>query len=254
MIQIVPFSNYQQSVTAAMNALEAGDILSQQTDIMLKPNLVNDTPYPVTTHPECCAAVIEYIRQYTSASIVIAEGNGDPAADTLETFRRLKYDKLAARYRVKLIDLNTEKLRHVVQPQCTVFPEMRLPEIIFSHYLISLPVLKAHSLSGFTGSLKNMIGIAPPKYYSGIHGFWKKALFHDNIHQAILDLNCYRQADFTLMDAVIGLKSHHLGGDYCDPPLNSIIAGYDPAAVDRAGASLLGLDWQKIPHLSNNKR
>ena len=82
---------------------------------------------------------------------------------------------------------------------------MWLPKAVFEHVLISLPVLKAHSLSRLTGSMKNMIGIAPPKHYSGQHGFWKKAVFHHHLDQAIVDLISYRKPDFTIMDATIGL-------------------------------------------------
>jgi uncharacterized protein (DUF362 family) len=95
-----------------------------------------------------------------------------------------------------------------------------------------------------------MIGLAPPKYYSGNFGTWKKAVFHQDMHQAIIDLNRYRRADLTLMDATIGLADYHLGGAHCDPPVNQLIAGLDPLAVDREAAKLLGIDWKRVPHLA----
>ncbi|MBF0226551.1 MAG: DUF362 domain-containing protein [Desulfobacterales bacterium] len=117
------------------------------------------------------------------------------------------------------------------------------------NYIMSVPVLKAHSLSEITGSLKNMMGFAPPKYYSGRYGIWKKAVFHNNMHRSIKDLNSYRTPDLTLMDASIGLAEYHLGGPECDPPVNKIIAGFDPLEVDRKAAGFLGLDWRNIGHL-----
>ncbi len=248
----VRFTSYAESIKTALDKTGAGEIIKPQSAILVKPNLVNNSPYPVTTHPECCAAVVEYIKDHCRADIVVAEGNGDPSTDTLETFRILGYGDLEKKYGVTLTDLNTAPLKRLTNDSCTVFPEMFLPEIAFTHFIISVPVLKAHSLSIFTGTLKNMIGFAPPEHYSGNHGVWKKAVFHNKIHQAILDLNRYRRPDLTVMDAVVGLADFHLGGRRCDPEVNRILAGRDPVAVDRESAALLGLNWRKIPHLTEN--
>ena len=92
---------------------------------------------------------------------------------------------------LRLVDLNDAPVKLVKNPACPVFPEMYLPEIAFSHYIISVPVLKVHSLAKMTGTLKNMMGFAPPKYYSGRYGSWKKAVFHQKMQQSIIDLNSY---------------------------------------------------------------
>ena len=78
---------------------------------------------------------------------------------------------------------------------------------------------------------------------------WKKSVFHNHMHRAIIDLNRYRRSDLSLIDASIGLADFHLGGRHCSPPVNKIVAGFDPVHVDRIGAELLGLDWKQIPHL-----
>jgi len=199
---------------------------------------------------ECVEAVIVYVRACSQAAIVVGEGCGDPHLETDEVFERLRYTELARRHAVELIDLNHAPLRKLKNDSCTVFPEMYLPEIAFSHYLISVPVLKAHSYAEITGTLKNMMGLAPPQYYSGRFGTWKKAVFHNKMHQSIIDLNRYRTADLSLMDATVGLAEFHLGGRRCDPPVNRLIAGFDPVEVDRRSAALLGLKWRRIGHLA----
>ena len=77
----------------------------------------------------------------------------------------------------------------------------------------------------------------------------KKAMFHGRMHESIADLNRYRTPDFTLMDASIGMPDFHLGGSHCDPPIGKLIAGFDPLAIDRRCAELLGMRWQDIGHL-----
>ena len=246
----IEFVSYAESVAKALDAIGAPEALKRQTAVLIKPNLVNAAPFPITTSPQCVDAVIEYVRSCCKATIVVGEGCGASDLDTDEVFDRLGYRELARRQDVELIDLNHAPLARLENADCPVFREMYLPKIALSHYLISVPVLKAHSLSEITGTLKNMMGLAPPKYYSGQYGSWKKAVFHRRMHQSILDLNKYRTADLSLMDATVGMPDFHLGGAHCDPPLGKLIAGFDPVHVDRGGAELLGLHWRKIEHLA----
>ena len=249
-LSVVNYRNYRDSVAEAFDSIGAREILSKETAILIKPNLVNSSPHPITTSPACCEAVIEYVRACSEAEVIIAEGSGDKSLETPEIFKILGYNSVSDRMGVKLVDLNYSPLKRIKNQEAVVFGEMYLPEIAFTYFIISVPVLKAHSLSGFTGSMKNMIGFAPPDHYSGKFGLWKKALFHEYMHQSIIDLNMYRSPDLTLMDASIGMKDHHLGGRQSDPPVNKIIAGYNPLEVDRKGASLLELDLNQIEYLA----
>jgi uncharacterized protein (DUF362 family) len=244
------FANYMESVDRCMRESGIRTLMGSGRPVMLKPNLVNDAPHPVTTPPALCEAVVACLRKYTAAPIVIAEGCGDAHLETAEVFARLGYDLLAHRLEVGLLDLNHADLRRLENRECHIFPEMWLPTAVFDHVLISLPVLKAHSLCRFTGSMKNMMGLAPPRHYAGRYGTWKKAAFHNRLDDAIVELNRYRRPDFTLMDATIGLSDFHLGGARCNPPVNRLLAGSDARAVDRVAAGLLGMDWRTIAHLA----
>jgi len=246
----IDFSSYLESVTEALDAIGARARLARQSAILIKPNLINASPHPVTTPVDCCEAVVKYVRSCSNADIVIAEGCGDPSFETSEIFDVLGYSELSKRYGVSLVDLNESPLKRLKNKECSAFPEIYLPEIAFTHFVISVPVLKAHSLAIITGTLKNMMGFTPPKYYSGTFGTWKKAAFHGDIHQSIIDLNRYRSPDLSLMDATVGLAEYHLGGRHCSPSPGKIIAGFNPTEVDRESASLLGLNWRDIPHLT----
>ncbi len=248
-VATIGFTSYQESINNILEKIGARKILRKQKNILIKPNLINAEPHPITTPSECCEAVIEYIRSHSKANIIVGEGCGDSTRETVEIFEILGYREMAKQQNISLIDLNYAPLEKFENRSCTVFPEMYLPKIARTHYIISLPVLKAHSLAGITGAMKNMMGIAPPKYYSGGYGVWKKAVFHRNMHQSIVELNRYLSPDLSIMDASIGLANYHLGGPHCSPPVNKILAGYDAREVDRKAAELLGFRWQEIPHL-----
>ncbi len=123
-----------------------------------------------------------------------------------------------------------------------------MPGILLDSYLISIPVLKAHSMSGVTLGMKNMIGVAPERYY-GAGGHYKKWGLHAKLDRAIMEINRFRKPDLTLIDAAVGMATAHLWGPKCDPPVGKVIASFDPVAADRVGCDMLGKDWRRVGHI-----
>lgn len=227
-----------------------GKQAAQYKTILIKPNLVEILAPPITTPVDLVEQIILYLLNYINEKrIVIGEGCGATQHDTYHAFKKLGYTELAQQRNIELIDLNTAKLRHRTNQNLSRWPEMHLPELLDDALLLSVPQLKAHSLSGVTLTMKNMMGCAPPLYYQG-SGAWNKAAFHTNIQEAIYELNRYRTPDYTLLDASIGMAKAHLWGPQCSPPVQTIAASFDPVAIDSYGAKLLGRDWKMIGHIT----
>ena len=155
-MESLEFESYEVSVGLLLDRLGAGEVLAGQSRVLVKPNLINSSPPPITTPVACCEAIVAYVREHSDAEIVVGDGCGDPGMTTDEVFDRLGYRAMAERQGIGLVDLNEAELVRLENPDCPVFPEMYLPEIAMSSYLVSVPVLKAHSLADLTGSLKNM--------------------------------------------------------------------------------------------------
>ncbi|MBU1231761.1 MAG: DUF362 domain-containing protein, partial [Proteobacteria bacterium] len=180
--------------------------------------------------------------------LLIGEGTGSLQYDTHYPFQLLGYTDLASKKNIPLLDLNHEKLTKKEYTTCTRWPIMHLPSILDEVFLLSVPVLKAHTLAGVTLTMKNMMGCAPPSHFRG-QGTWGKSAFHQQIQEAIFDLNRYRTPDFSLLDASIGMAKAHLWGPHCDPPIKQLVASADPVAIDAYGSSLLNIDWNTIGHI-----
>ena len=45
----IDFCSYHESVSSALDSIGAGNILAKQSSILIKPNLINASPHPVTT-------------------------------------------------------------------------------------------------------------------------------------------------------------------------------------------------------------
>ena len=243
------FLDWRQDLPPLLDAARLPDALQGRQRILVKPNLVEILPPPITTPVALVAALIEYLQEKVpKAEIVIAEGCGSMEYDTIRPFEELGYVDLARRYGVELLDLNQAELVALSNPDCSRWPQMNLPAIVFDSFLLSVPVLKAHTLAGVTLTMKNMMGLAPPAHYQQ-GGHWKKAAFHERIQEAIFDLNRYRAPDFTLLDATVGMSEAHLWGATCDPPPNLLVAGFDPVAVDAFASGLLDRDWRQVGHI-----
>lgn len=242
-------SDWNKSVFGLMDASGVEAVLKHQKKILIKPNLVEALKPPITTPVELVVAIVDYIQKKTAETgIIIGEGTGAADYDTRHCFEELGYTKLAKDKGVTLTDLNEEPLVKLTNPKLSRWPELYLPRIIFDSFLISVPVLKAHSLAEITLTMKNMMGAAPPSHYQK-GGHWKKSAFHQRMQESILDLNRYRTPDFTVLDATVGMKEAHLWGPTCDPPPNILAASFDPVAIDAYGAGLLKKDWRNIGHI-----
>ncbi|HPN83848.1 MAG TPA: DUF362 domain-containing protein [Victivallales bacterium] len=246
----IKFVSWRDSVPVLLQNCALKDSIRKSgfSGILLKPNLVEASPPPITTPVELIVEIVEWIRaEFPNMKIVIAEGCGSTKYDTKFPFEELGYAEFANRSGIQIIDLNYEKTVNRKIHGCTRWPEMRLPSIIYQNFLLSVPVLKAHSLADVTLTMKNMLGCAPPSHYCS--GTWKKSSFHEEIHQAIYEMNLYRKPDFTILDATVGMSEAHLWGPHCDPPVGKLIASDDPVGLDAFGAELLGLDWNKIDYI-----
>ena len=243
--------NLNGGLEAFLESLGLPGQIGERNRILLKPNLVTDSPPPVTTPVELVCAVVRFLRKrLPEKEIIIGEGCGASEYDTSRPFRVLGYERLAAEEGIRLLDLNHAPQVRFRRSDCRRFPEMFLPEILSSCFLLSLPVLKAHSFSEVTLTLKNMMGLVSPVHYTA--GSWKKSAFHHRLDEAILDLNRYRQPDFTLLDARSGLRDFHLGGRLLEPAPGILVAGRDPVAVDAMGARLLKRNPRKIGHIAQS--
>lgn len=242
-------SGEYQNIIPLLDAAGLARLLPADKPIIIKPNLVEVLPPPITTPAVLIDGLIAYLRGITDNEILIGEGTAALTYDTYHAYAELGYTTVAEKHGVSLVDLNDEPSVYLRDQSRTRWPEMYLPEIAMNCFLLSVPVLKAHSLSQVTLTMKNMMGLAPPEHFQQ-GGGWKKSAFHLGIQDAVADLNRYRTPDFTLLDATVGMAQAHLWGPTCDPPVRRLAASVDPVAIDAYGCRLLGKNWREIGHIA----
>jgi len=240
----VKFIDYKTSIARALDLIDAPARLPRQGLIIIKPNLTNSSPPPVTTNVDAAEATYNYCKAHTNAEIVIGEGCG--TGRTPDVFDALGYTDLANRYGMKLIDFNEAETIILENDNALQLKQFFMPKIVQKAFVISLPVLKDHSFTKTTIAMKNMFGIAPGRFYSGS---WNKSKLHSpSTHKSVVDVCLYKKPDLSVVDASVALKGMHLAGRHKN--IGLILTGFDPVAVDTLGSKLLGHNPKKMNYLT----
>lgn len=200
-------------------------------------------PPPVTTDVRVVAGVADALCDAGFSNIIVAEGSG--TGDTVQNLTDLGYGALG----LPLVDLDSLPNSPVTVPNAEVWPVIHLPDIIRDAFIISVPVLKDHSMLGVTIGLKNMVGVLPAGHYSGYWAFRKSMIHKENPHGCVSDLIRAARPDWTIVDATIGLRESHVYGVPMNPPANLVFGSADSLEADKFGTELLGHNWLEIDYL-----
>ncbi|MEM2843469.1 MAG: DUF362 domain-containing protein [Candidatus Bathyarchaeia archaeon] len=208
--------------------------------IVLKPNLITAEPPPTTTPCETIEALTKYYLE-AGCEVVVAEGSG--WSETFEAYKKLGYLRLKEKYGVKLIDLNNDSFKLMRNQKAFFLKEFEFPLTLKDAYIISVPVLKEHSITYATLSLKNMLGATLGEKAR----IAKKGRFHEKLDESIVDVNLYLKPSLAVIDGRIA----GVGGELKPKPkrLNVIIFSEDLVAADAVAAAYLGINPFSIRYL-----
>lgn len=118
-------------------------------------------------------------------------------------------------------------------------------EILTADLVINVPKLKTHSLTIFTGAIKNMFGLLIGGCKGQAH---RQAARIENFGEALTDLYQIRPPELTIMDAVVAMEGN--GPSAGRPrPLGKIIAAKNAVAADVVAAALIGAEPKTVHHL-----
>ncbi len=254
-IASIPISSpddYPSAITRALDEVGAAETLAKFRRVIVKPNVVNDSPPPVTTDVRCVMAVVRYLVEKLDAIVIVAEGSGE--GSTRENFRVNGYEEVAGKFGVELVDLDAQPAKKYEDSRAGVLKEIYLPDYLEGAALVSVPAAKDHTITTVTLGLKNMVGCLSAEHYGGYWSYKKSRIHAGDEHQAIADLMLYAKPHLTVIDAIEGLSGGHLSGKTPNPPINKIIASTDVLAADREAAKLLGHEPETVRHLSLAKK
>jgi len=158
--------------------------------------------------------------------------------------RQWGYGRVAKEVGAKLVGLSDIPYKNYEAPFGLAFKQYALPTLMVDkvNKVISVPALKTHGITGITLSLKN-IGIGTPT--GRVYGGPRLGLPHEKIAEVITDVCAIVGIDYTIVDGIWGMEGFGpLDGD--PVPMDLVIAGPDPVAVDAVGTEIMGFHAETI--------
>jgi uncharacterized protein (DUF362 family) len=214
------------------------ELVQPNSTVVVKPNVCSAVPGKwemSDTDVRITAAVCELLLTRTR-NVYVVESDG-LRVTAWQTFATAGYTELPDRLGVKLVNLSESRQAEVEVPPAG---KIKLPELLLScDCFITLPVLKTHALTYFTGAIKNQWGCVPQ---------YDRILMHKYLDLMLASLHAIFRPAIALMDGIIAMEGR---GPTNGKPrrLNLLLASRDSVALDATAMRLAGLDPQRCRHM-----
>lgn len=228
------------------------DKLTPQTKVLIKPNLLmKRAPQTATvTHHLLVEAVILCLQQHGIREIMIADSPGGPYTPGLLS-GIYKASGMAETAERTGVILNTDCGFQTVEAHGEKARSFELINpVLWADYIIDMPKLKTHAMTGMSCAVKNLFGTVPglkkPEFH---YRFPDKKDFTD----LLIDLCETVNPDFILVDAVESMEGNGPSGGEARHT-GMTFSAVNPYALDLVMADYLGLPVNDIPSIGHAVR
>ena len=247
-VQCQDYSNAKEKIKEALNLIGGLDkIIVPGSRVLLKPNVLAIRPPEdaVTTHPAIVYAMCELVSEVGGIP-VIGDGSGIVKPGSTATSQALKesgIEDVASDQGVELINFETSGFVEVEVPGAKQFSHLHISKAVLeADVIISLPKLKTHELTLYTGAVKNFFGTVPQKTRKQAHYLEDRHRFGE----AVVDIYSVVKPRLAVMDGVIGMEGN--GPSNGIPVFAGVImASYNCVSLDIVASELIGIDPLKVP-------
>jgi len=206
--------------------------------VAVKVNL--STPFPENaegsnTAPEILEAVCRILKGRTDR-VSVVESNG-MRYDTMEAFEVTGYLPILEEFGFAPKNLSEDEWIDVGEP---LIKGWGLPRTLLdADVFITLPVLKTHATTVFTGALKNQFGCYPQH---------NRILLHPHLDEVIVLINSILKPKLAVMDGIVAMEGR---GPINGVPrrMDLLLASTDPVALDATAMRLVGIDPYTSRHV-----
>lgn len=252
-VAVVKCSNYEQAkvdkaVRKALKLIKFNPI--NRTKVLIKPNVVVGGRKPeqqiaISTHPSLIEAVCKFLKE-NECTIYIGESS---FMSTDCFLKQAGITDVAKRYAKngKPTIFEQEKLIEIHDKKAKILKKFEIAKILKeADYILDMPKIKTHTLTEYTGGIKNLYGVIPGGLKQSLHNLAKG---EKNFSQLLVDIYQNIKPQLTIMDAVIGMEGH---GPTSGTPKKAglILASKNAVALDIAACRIMGINPKKIFHIN----
>lgn len=243
-VSIAKCHSYEQeevdkAVKEALNLI--GFKFKKGMKVLIKPNIIGSFPknqIAATTNPSVVEAICKILKK-NKCKIFIGDS---PFTNEEQAIKASGIDKVAEKYGT-LVIFEQDKLVKIRDKDAKVLKEFEIAKTIKNvDLVIDVPKLKTHTLTKYTGAIKNLYGCIPGGMKQTLHG---KARGEKKFSKLLVDIYQNILPELSIMDAVVGMEgdgptsgtSKHVG---------FILASKNAVALDIAASKMIGYKPKKI--------
>ncbi|MBU4583451.1 MAG: DUF362 domain-containing protein [Proteobacteria bacterium] len=225
------------------------NIIQKGETVLIKPNLAFQAPPESfsVVDPRVIEALIAYLKENSQAKEIWIGDNpslGQHVGRARPAFEASGMRAAAERGGAdRIIFFDEEELVDVEIAGARLYRHAKVfKPFLDADRVINLPKMKTHLAGTVTLGVKNWQGIIPNVHPSGE----QQDVHRLDLGQKCADLLRVREADLTLVDAVIAMEGQ---GPHAGSPveMNLFIAGRQTVAVDAVTAYVMGFETVEIP-------
>jgi len=212
--------------------------------VLLKPNLLlaNGVEHAVTTHPRVVQAVAELARTAGAEEVWIGDSPGGPVAHTPQVWHGAGMVAVAEQTGARMVPFDGVMWKRLNGADYFI-----ARPIFEADLVINLPKLKTHSLTLYTGAVKNLFGAIPGTRKRDVHC---RALGLPDFSRALVDVLDLVRPGLTVLDGVVGQEGNGPGMGGTPRPYGVLAASTDGVALDALVAQALGYRTGEVLHLA----
>lgn len=200
--------------------------------VLIKPNMGWDRSpeYGANTNPVLIEAIVRECFNAGASGVYVF----DHTCDSWKScYKNSLIEEYAVRAGAKIVPANSPDYYVKTQiPRGKVLKEALVHKLYLqSDVIINVPVLKHHSSTGITASMKNLMGVV-----------WDRSEWHrKDLHQCIADFSTLRRPDLSVLDGWRVMVRNGPRGYSLSDIVNYeyLFISTDPVALDSAGAAVL---------------
>jgi uncharacterized protein (DUF362 family) len=225
---------------AALGGMKA--FVKKGQKVVVKPNIGWDvTPeYAGCTNPKLVSRIVEHCYDAGAKEVYVLDHTCD---DWEGCYSHSGIESAVKRAKGKTAPAHTENYYQDVSiPKGKMLKSAKEHELILgADVFINVPILKNHSGSSLTISMKNLMG-----------NVWDRGYWHGaDLHQCIADFATYRKPDLNIVDAYYVMKANGPRGTSTKDvvTMKAQLISTDMVTADAAAAKLFGMNPDDIRHI-----
>lgn len=211
--------------------------------VVVKPNIGWDRVPEVAanTNPLLVKRIIEHCIKAGASKVYVFDHT---CHNWVKTYKNSGIEKAAKAAGARIVPADTENYyQEITVPGASILKKTKVHELILeSDVLINVPILKHHSSTKMTASMKNLMGVV-----------WDRKYWHsNNLHQCIADYATFeKKPALNIIDCYrVMMRNGPQGVSVSDSvKMKAQIISTDMLAADTAAASMLKKSPKQIDYI-----